>query len=125
MTRGLALADLNGDGWLDLIKRSLDQGNLMYVSRCGSEGWLDVDLHQPGTLNTSAIGAKITVTVGGRVQSRTITAGGSGYASQGPAVAHFGIGDADTVDELEIRWPDGQTSRLTDLKARQRLSITR
>src|SRR5262249_55286994 len=125
ITRGAALGDLNGDGWLDLVKRSLDKGNLLYLSRCGSEGWLEVSLHQPGTLNTDALGAKITIPTTGRVQSQTITAGGTGYSSSGPPVAHFGLGAADAVDTLEIRWPDGGVSRLTDLQGRQRVSITR
>jgi hypothetical protein len=64
MTRGVSLADLDRDGWLDIAKRDLAGNSLLYVSRCGDEGWLTVHLRDPDSMNTYGVGAVVTVTVG-------------------------------------------------------------
>ncbi|MBZ0281926.1 MAG: ASPIC/UnbV domain-containing protein, partial [Anaerolineae bacterium] len=46
---------------------------------------------------------------------RRVVDTGSGYLCQMEPVAHFGLGTVDEVDEVEIRWPDGETLRLHDL----------
>ncbi|MEQ1568824.1 MAG: CRTAC1 family protein [Myxococcota bacterium] len=132
MSRGAVLADLNRDGWLDLGKRILnnhlsilESENAVYLSNCGSEGWLEVALAQPGTPNTFAVGAKVTIEAGGRQYTRTLHAGGTGYASQPPPELHFGLGDASRIDLLTVRWPDGAVSRLEDIDTRQRIAISR
>lgn len=125
MSRGVALADLNRDGWLDIGKRMLDDDNIAYVSRCGAESWVEIDLKQPGTLNTLAIGAKIELIAGGQRQIRWISAGGTGYASSPPPEAHFGLGASEVIEEVRVYWPDGRYSVLEDVEARQRLTITR
>jgi hypothetical protein len=68
--------------------------------------------------NTQAIGARLWLRVGDAWQVRDIRAG-TNYASQDPAEAHFGLGDATRVDELWIRWPtrDPKLTKLTDLPA--------
>ena len=43
---------------------------------------------------------------------RRLVAGGTGYGSQGLIEAHFGLGDAEAVDRLEIRWPDGEVHEI-------------
>jgi hypothetical protein len=132
MSRGVVLADLDRDGWLDIGKRILNNGdsitnseNAVYLSHCGTEGWLEVALEQPETANTRAIGAKVAVEAGGRTYRRWVNGGGTGYASQPPADLHFGLGDADVVDQITVTWPDGAVSRLLDVDARQRVTITR
>jgi enediyne biosynthesis protein E4 len=131
MSRGAVLADLNRDGWLDIGKRSLDSSILdksvspLHLSRCGDDAWLLVHLRQPGTMNVFAVGAEVVVEAGGRTFTRTLFGGGTGYASQPPPELHFGLGDVDVIDELTVRWPDGQQSVLTDLDARQQITVTR
>lgn len=125
MSRGVVLADINRDGWLDIGKRSLSGTNLVYVSRCGEASWLLIDLAQPGTMNTAAIGARLEITAGGRHQTRGIHSGGTGYASSPPAEAHFGLGDAEVIDEMVVVWPDGERSVLAGVEPRQRITITR
>ena len=56
--------------------------------------------------NRDAIGAVVTVEADGRRQVRRSEAGSS-YASQHDDRLHFGFGDAERVDRLEVRWPDG------------------
>ncbi|MEZ4235122.1 MAG: CRTAC1 family protein [Myxococcota bacterium] len=125
MSRGAVLADLNGDGYLDVAKRILDANDAAYLSRCGAEGWARISLHQPGTLNPDAVGALIEVTTAGKTQTRTITAGGVGYASSPPLEAHFGFGLVDTIERIRVVWPDGEESVVEGIATRQRIDITR
>jgi hypothetical protein len=125
MSRGVALADLDRDGWLDLAKRDLSGDSLLYVSRCGDEGWLEVHLRDPGSMNTYGVGAVVTVTVGTQTMSRTVMAGGTGFASSGPPELHFGLGLVDQVDNLHVRWPDGREDDVANLVSRQQVTLTR
>lgn len=122
--RGLALADLNGDGWLDVVKRELFAPAKIYLSRCGEASWLRVQLSQPGK-NPDAIGGEIIVEAGEAIQRRWISAGGTGLSSSNPAEAHFGLGEAEVVDSLTVVWPDGQRSSFVDLIPRQVITVQR
>ncbi|MBA2321998.1 MAG: CRTAC1 family protein, partial [Deltaproteobacteria bacterium] len=115
VTRGVVLADLDSDGALDVAKRDLEGPNLLYLSQCDpAAGWLRVQLTSPVD-NHFAVGARVRVEVDGVVQTRTIAAGGIGFGSGGPPEAHFGLGDAATVDVLQVIWPDGRVTTVTDV----------
>src|SRR5690606_12239830 len=64
--------------------------------------------------NREAIGARVRATTGAVTQMRELRAG-SNFESQDPAEAHFGLGDADAVDELRVTWPDGTETTLADV----------
>ena len=117
--RGAITVDVNGDGWLDIVKREL--GGLVTVSTaaCGSEGWLGVRLHDPAHPNADAIGAVVKVFVGDAEYTRTITAGSRSYCSGGPPVAHFGLGSADAIDRVEVHWPTGEHVAYPGVDTRQ------
>jgi hypothetical protein len=59
--------------------------------------------------NTAAIGARIELEAGGRVQVRRVKTGSS-YLSQGELTVTFGLGAAESVDSLRVLWPDGARS---------------
>ncbi len=122
--RGFVPVDLNDDGYIDLVRRDLYGPTLLSTSRCGNGAWLRLRLHQDG-MNPDAIGARVVVTADAGVQTRTVLAGGTNHASGGPPEVHFGLAEAATVDVVEVTWPDGEVSRLTDLQARQIVDITR
>jgi hypothetical protein len=124
MGRGLATIDLNGDGYLDLLKASLGEPAKYYLSRCGEASWLKVDLRDDSA-NTYAIGAVVEVYSNDRYQTRWITSGATSLASSVQPHAHFGLGEQDTVDELRVTWPDGEISIFEDVPARQTLTISR
>ncbi len=106
--RGMVMADLNRDGWLDVVKRELQNAEgIAHMARCGSEHWIGLRLSQPGTRNHFAIGATIDVWVGDDRQRRWIHAGSSSQFSGAPPEAHFGLGDQRTPDRVEVTWPDG------------------
>ena len=71
-----------------------------------------VELKLVGTeSNRDAIGACVRLTAGGKTMMRQVEAG-SGYASQMMLPLHFGLGKADRVDAIEIRWPSGRVQRI-------------
>jgi enediyne biosynthesis protein E4 len=87
--------------------------------RAGS--WLTVAC-QGAHGEPNPIGTVVTVKSGGRTQSQDIASGDSFLSSHDPR-PHFGLGNADTVDEIDVRWPDGTHSRRRGVKARQILKL--
>ncbi|MCB9683865.1 MAG: CRTAC1 family protein [Alphaproteobacteria bacterium] len=122
--RGGMLADLDGDGWLDLVSRHLDGPDDVLMARCGDARWLGVRARMPGTANSRAIGAKIELYGHGTHQTRWLVGGGTGFASAGPAEAHFGLGQDDGVS-LRVTWPDGVVSWHEDVATNRIVTITR
>lgn len=122
--RGGLLVDLDGDGWLDVVRAGLDGSARIDWARCGEATWVEVALRQPAP-NVHAVGARVTATAGDLVVTGRVLAGGQGFAAGAPPVVHLGLGDARRVDRLEVTWPDGRTDVLTGRLARQRLTLTR
>jgi enediyne biosynthesis protein E4 len=123
-TRGIAVFDYNGDGWLDVLKSAVEGRAVLWTQHCGDASWLVVDLAQPAP-NTRAIGARVVVEAGSQTWTRWVTGSSTSYVTSVPPQVHFGLGDLDTVDRLTVIWPDGTQDTFDDLPTRQRLSVTR
>ena len=108
--RGFVVADINRDGSLDLVKRDLNGPGVLYLSECSAAHWLRVELEQPGTANRHAVGATVRIWADGHMMQRTVTAGSTGIGSGGPPELHFGLGDRERVERVEVIWPDGTRS---------------
>jgi len=121
VSRGLILADLDGDGWLDLLKRDMAGAPRIHLARCGTQHAAVVALEGPSP-NPFGVGARVTVTAGELKLTRWIHAGES-LSSSAPYVAHFGLGDASSIDRLELRWPDGQEAVFKDVEVDHRLVV--
>ncbi len=121
-----AWGDYDNDGFLDLFVSNRDSfPNFLYHNNGNSNHWLEVKL--VGTRsNRSGIGAKVRLkaVIGGRSfwQRRDVGSGGS--YGQNELNAHFGLGDASTVDTLRIEWPSGIVQELHNLSPNQFLTIT-
>lgn len=122
--RGYVPIDINRDGWLDLVKRDLAGPTLVHLSRCGEQAWLEVSLRQPG-LNPFAVGATVIVHEGKMRQSQVIRAGGTNHASAGPPEVHFGLADLDSIDLIEVIWPDGEVSHASSVGTRRQILLVR
>ncbi len=123
---GANLADLNGDGRLHLLMANggLYPGDLLTTTvhrpRTLPGGYLNVRL--VGTSgNRDAIGARLALAAGGRVQHRLVS-GGSGFGCL-PLEQHFGLGELGAVDSLEIRWPGGAVESRDDLPVNSTVRI--
>ncbi len=119
--RGLAVGDYDNDGDLDLLVTNLDAPPSLLRNDSPRGAWLIVALEgKRGEPNP--IGALVTVVAGGRVQRRDVASGDSYMSTHDPR-PHFGVGNVEVVDRVEVRWPDGTRSELTNVKARQILRL--
>lgn len=122
--RGGAACDFDGDGRVDLAIAVHGGAPLLLRNTSATEHhWLGVRLRQ-GDGNSRALGATVTVRVGDRRQSAMVGADGA-YLSQHPTDLHFGLGAATRVDELIVRWPDGELERRTDVAVDRILDVVR
>ncbi len=114
--RGIAVGDYDGDGRQDLLIVN-DEGAplLLHNENPAPNHWLSLRCMW-GAGKTEAVGARITVTTGGRNQIAEVRAGGSYLSTNAPEV-HFGLGQAAQAESLQIRWPDGRASRFQNIAA--------
>ncbi len=109
-SRGVAVADYWNRGVLDIaVAASTDRHALLKNSVGVGRNYLQVELRGsapslPDGTNLDAVGARITVTVGGKKQMREVILG-DGYGSQNSLRQHFGLGEASVVDEITVLWP--------------------
>jgi hypothetical protein len=117
--RGSAVADYDNDGDLDVAINSIGGGLVLLQNNGAIGNWLEVQLEgfQPGAVITAALPDAAEL-------RREIHAGSSYLSSEDPRV-HFGLGDAVTVPEIMVRWPDGAVTRLSNISANQLLTIER
>ncbi len=129
---GAAWGDLNNDGFLDLVmancknsSSTAQQNNDVYINNGNQNNWIQINLIG-SVSNRSAIGAKISLTAiidGEEVtQLRTISAQ-TGYSSQNSLRAHFGLGDAAVISEINVQWPSGIETTQSEIDANQTITI--
>lgn len=114
--RGAAVADLNGDGCLDLAIVNRNQpASILHNIGCADLGnAIALTLRDTG-LNRNAIGAVVRVRLPDRSETYFTYAGG-GHGGGGLVPLHVGLGREDDVD-IAITWPDGRVNRIAGLSA--------
>jgi hypothetical protein len=105
---GLAIADINNDGDLDIATTWKFGKNLLLQNDLDSENhWIKIKLEGSWYPNNrGAVGVRVAVTSGPVTQTKEV-ATGTGYWSQHSMVQHFGLGNQSSIDEIVVRWPSG------------------
>ncbi|WP_165233472.1 FG-GAP-like repeat-containing protein [Aquisphaera insulae] len=115
MGRGLAVGDLDNDGRMDVLVVS--QGEPLAFLHNRSTGGHFLTIQLVGTTsNRDAVGARVTVHCEGRALEGWRIGGGSYQSSSDPRL-HFGLGKAQAVEAMEVRWPSGRVDRCENLRA--------
>ncbi len=121
VARGAAYADINNDGYLDLLVTTNAGPALLFRNDGGVNHSLRVKL--AGTRsNRDGIGAVIRVTNANGKQSEMMRSGSS-YLSQSELVLTFGLGPKPVKSDVEVAWPSGQIDRLTGVAADQTVTV--
>ncbi len=126
-SRGCAFGDFDNDGDIDVLVMNMNEPPLLlrneYVNErnAGPNNWLKLKLVGMKS-NRSAIGARVLLRAGSRLQVQEVTSQSS-YYSHNDSRLHFGMGDSQKADLIEIRWPNGETESLKNVTANQILTI--
>ncbi|MEM7161531.1 MAG: FG-GAP-like repeat-containing protein [Bacteroidota bacterium] len=95
-----AVADLNNDGFLDIFT-----GNSIYINNINANNWVKFGFEGIAS-NVNGIGSRVNLYGSWGVQTREVRSG-QGFSPGHSLNVHFGIGQANTIDSVEVIWPSG------------------
>lgn len=121
LSNGAAYADLDNDGDLDIVTNNINAPASVYQNNFQEEkkSWLKIQLAGEGK-NSLGFGSKVILKNKGDLQVQYVTAT-RGFESASVAPLHFGLGDHDKIDTVQIIWPDGKMQTITNVAANHQL----
>ena len=122
-SRGVVVGDFDNDGRVDALFSNQNGPPQLFRNRDASANhW--VSFKTVGVKsNRDGLGAKFLMTMDGR-QRIAVVRSGSSYLSAGDRRVYFGLGLAQKIDKLEIRWPSGLKETLSDVKVDHSYIVT-
>ena len=125
MSIGVAYADYNHDGWVDLVVGNSDEGYRLYKNQQGQSSnnhWISIELVGAGTINRDAVGARVYVTTSNGITQMQDVISGSSVMAGNDLAQYFGIGEERSA-QVRVRWPNGEELVIQNVKADQRYKI--
>jgi enediyne biosynthesis protein E4 len=116
-SRGVAIGDLFNDGRLELLVNNMNERPSLYRDVAPVGNFINLQLIGSKS-NRAALGAEVTLETADGRRTQEVRSGG-GYISQNDLRLHFGVGRAEKVAKIVIRWPSGLSETLTDLPVNQ------
>lgn len=128
-TSAFSFVDLDNDGDLDIVGIPSDAPVQIYINNARQNA-IQFELSDYGSNNRGSIGAKVIIGYHddqGRAKAQSgYIKGSGGYKSYNQHLVHFGLSNTDTIESVEVHWPDGKTDHLKgDFKANRRYKIQR
>lgn len=120
--RGLVAADLDNDGYLDLVINELRRFPKIYRNKGGDNNWLTIKLIGTAS-NKDGIGAKVSVSDGKNTYYKELYTSGT-YLSSSDLRLFFGLGTVEKIREITIVWPSGSRQTIHDVSVNQLLTVT-
>ena len=120
-SRGCAFGDFDNDGDVDILIVNLNEPpSLLRNDLRGKQNWIKVKLEGVKS-NRSAIGARVLVHYGGKVQAQAVLSQSSFYSCNDPRL-HFGLGASGNVD-IDVFWPNGLHEKFKAVSANQLVTL--
>lgn len=123
-SNGAAYADLDNDGDLDYVVNNIDDPAFVFENLAQVKtkaNYIQCKLIG-SSKNPMGTGAKVTIFYNNEQQYACLSPN-HGIFSAVEYLLHFGLGSANKIDRLQIRWPDGKGQTLTDLQVNQRITL--
>jgi ASPIC and UnbV/FG-GAP-like repeat len=106
--RGIGIADFDNDGRLDVVAANANAEPFVYRNTLPrGRHWIQFLLEGTKS-NRAAVGAQVRIVANGQ-KRLSFVSGGNSFAGQSMSRVHFGLGDAESIKSVEVRWPSGLT----------------